>query len=312
MSCECENKHVDPASGEEKEYQVVEIAPGCSSKCCRAKKILKVTGLIFGVLFLLLLLAFLFRDLLIATGVRRIGSWVTGTEVRIASFDSSLKGSVELKKIRVANPKGYQKPFAFEIDRIYVKLDPRTLTDEEPVVECVEVTGVRIDMEIKGANKSNLSDIQSNIEKVVGSGTADDGEEKKGAPEKKQTSEDAPAPIIRKIDLTSMAISFSSSTLKSSVPVPLAPVYLRNVGGKGQPLGETLLKVFNLLMNSVNTVGGTVMGGVEAVGNAGKAVGSGLADGASAVGDAGKKVGSGVTKGVKSIGDGIGGIFKRK
>ena len=87
---------------------------------------------------------------------------------------------------------------------------------------------------------------------------------------------------------------------------------MKNVGGKGQPLGETLLKIFNGLMKSVNAVGGAVLGGAELVGNAGKQIGSGVSKGISSAGEAGKKLGSDVTKGVKSIGSGLGGLFDRK
>lgn len=295
----------NPPAEEKKNVQEQVAAPECK-KGGKCKKILRVTGVVIGAVLCVLILLFLFRDPLIELGVRHIGSFVTGTEVTIASFDSSLKGTVELKEIRVANPRGYQKPCAFEIDRIYVKIDPATLTSDEPVVEVVEVTGVRIDMEIKGT-KSNLSEIQANVEKIAGSSPKAEKSEKK-----KEADSNAPAPLIKKIALTSMGISFSSSTFHSSVPVPLAPIYLNNIGGKGQPLGETLFKVFETLMRSINAVASTVVGGVEAIGNAGKAVGSGLVDGAAAIGDAGKKAGQGVVDGVKSIGGSVGSIFKKK
>ena len=159
------------------------------------------------------------------------------------------------------------------------------------MVEVVEVTGVRIDVEMKGASKSNLTDIKNNIEKFAGSSKS--GEKKAEKEEESdEPSSDAPAPLLKKIDLTSMSISFSSSTLKSSVPVPLAPIYLRNVGGKGEPLGESIMEIFDSLMSAVNGVGGVVLGGIEVVG------------------DAGKALGDGVSKGAKNIGDSISGIFK--
>jgi hypothetical protein len=170
----------------------------------------------------------------------------------------------------------------------------------------VEVKGVRIDMEIKGAQKSNVSEIQQNVERFAGPA-------KKQEKEQPRKSEKNPvSPLIKNIALTEMQVSFSSSTFKSSVPVPLAPVYLKNVGGKGQPLGETLLKIFNGLGKSINAVGGTVMGGVELVGDAGKQIGSGVSQGISSAGEAGKKLGSDVTKGIKSIGDNLGGLIDKK
>ena len=77
------------------------------------------------------------------------------------------------------------------------------------------------------------------------------------------------------------------------MPVPLAPIYLKNVGGKGHPLGETLMSVFSTFVNAVNALGGTVIGSVEFVG------------------DTGKKIGQGVTDGAKSIGGALDGLLKK-
>ena len=272
------------------------------------RKLGKCISYIFAGLALLLVLLFLFRDIVIENSVRHIGSLVVGTPVQIASFNSSLKGSVEVKGIKVGNPAGYQKANACEIDRIFVKLDLSTLLTDEPVVETVEVKGVRIDMEIKGAGRSNLSEIQQNVERFAGS--AKKNEDKPAESAKKE--KNPVSPLIRDIALTEMQISFSSSTFNSSVPMPLAPVILKNVGGKGQPLSETLLKIFNGLMKSINAVGGTVLGGAELVGNAGKTIGSGVSKGISSAGEAGKQLGSDVSKGVKSIGSSLGGLFDRK
>ena len=245
---------------------------------------------------------------MIENSVRHIGSLVVGTPVQIASFNSSLKGSVEVKGIKVGNPAGYQKANACEIDRIFVKLDLSTLLTDEPVVETVEVKGVRIDMEIKGANRSNLSEIQKNVERFAG--PAKKKEDKSAESSKKE--KNPVSPLIKNIALTEMRLSLSSSTFKTTVPLPLAPVILKNVGGKGQPLGETLLKIFDGVMKSINAVGGTVMGGVELVGDAGKKIGSGVSKGISSAGEAGKQLGSDVAKGVKSVGNSLGGLFDRK
>jgi hypothetical protein len=153
-----------------------------------------------------------------------------------------------------------------------------------------------------------LSEIQQNVERFAGS--AKKNEDKPAESAKKE--KNPVSPLIRDIALTEMQISFSSSTFNSSVPMPLAPVILKNVGGKGQPLSETLLKIFNGLMKSINAVGGTVLGGAELVGNAGKTIGSGVSKGISSAGEAGKQLGSDVSKGVKSIGSSLGGLFDRK
>jgi hypothetical protein len=303
-----ENKEKGVDKDELKEYAVVQDENAGKEEKKGKRKLWKIISYILAGVALLLVLLFIFRDVVIENCVRHVGSLVVGTPVQIASFDSSLNGTVELKGIKMGNPAGYQKPNLCEIDRIYVKLDTSTLLTDEPVVETVEVKGVRIDMEIKGAQKSNVSEIQQNVERFAG--PAKKQEKEKEQPRKSE--KNPVSPLIKNIALTEMQVSFSSSTFKSSVPVPLAPVYLKNVGGKGQPLGETLLKIFNGLGKSINAVGGTVMGGVELVGDAGKQIGSGVSKGISSAGEAGKKLGSDVTKGIKSIGGNLGGLFDKK
>ena len=287
MAEECKNSDVknNPAVGAEAGK---EQSGGKKIKSRKLRIFLWCAAAVAVVLFA----AFLFRDPLIEAGVRSVGSLVTGTKVEIASFNSSLAGTVEIKGIKVANPEGYQKPCIFEVSRISIKLLPSTLLSDEPVVETVEVSGVRVDMEIKGPKKSNLTDIQKNVEKFAGvsqEDADDSGREEKKASSKSQ----GPAVLIKNIALTDMQVSFSSSTINSSVPVPLAPIYLKNVGGKGHPLGETLMTVFSNFANAVNALAGTVIGSVEFVG------------------DAGQKIGKGVSEGAKSIGGALDGLFRK-
>ena len=287
MAEECKNCDVKNNPAVEAEAQ--QERSGEKKTMSRKKRIFLWCIAVVAVVFVCVIL---FRDPLIEAGVRSVGSLVTGTKVEITSFNSSFAGTVEIKGIKVANPEGYQKPYIFEVGRISIRLLPSTLLSDEPVVESVEVSGVRVDMEIKGPQKSNLTDIQKNVEKFAGVSKEDaddtDKEEKKGS-----ANSEGPAPLIKSIALTDMQVSFSSSTINSSVPLPLAPIYLKNVGGKGHPLGETLLKIFSNFASAVNALGGTVVGGVELVG------------------DAGKKIGQGVTDGAKSIGGAFDGLLKR-
>lgn len=262
---------------EEIKLKPIEAEPGAESEKKEEKKVrkpfnwrkaLRVTGWTAGCLLVVLILAFIFRDPLIELGVKHVGSFLTGTKVTIGSFKTTLKGSVEIRDFKVGNPQGYHTPHAIEVDSVSIKIDVGTLLNEEPIVEHVMVKTVRIDVESKGT-RSNLTDIQNNLEKIV-------GQEKAKAQKKEKKSASGPQPLIKKIALEGLCLSMSSSTLKSSVPLPLAPVYLSNVGGKGSSLDETLLTLFNVLVKSANTAGGAIMGSVEAVGSAGKSVSDGV------------------------------------
>ena len=235
------------------------------------RKARRIAGWTAGGLLVVLILAFIFRDPLIELGVRHVGSFLTGTKVTIGSFKTTLKGSIEVRDFKVGNPEGYHTPHAIEVGSVSIKIDVSTLLKEEPIVEHVMVKTVRIDVESKGT-RSNLTDIQDNLEKIVGQEKSK--EQKKNEKGKKSAS--GPQPLIKKIALEGLCLSMSSSTLKSSVPLPLAPIYLSNVGGKGSSLDETLLALFNVLVKSADTAGGAIMGSIDAVGNAGKSMGDGI------------------------------------
>lgn len=254
----------------------VEVEANVESEKKEAKKVRKpfnwskvrcIVGETVGLILAVLLLAFIFRDPLIELGVRHVGSFLTGTKVTIGSFETTLKGAIEVRDFKVGNPEGYHTPHAIEVGSVSIKIDVGTLLKEEPIVEHVTVKGVRIDVESKGT-RSNLTDIQKNLEKIVGQEKAD--------ARKKKKSGSGPQPLIKKIALEDMSLSMSSSTLKSSVPIPLTPIYLSDVGGKGSSLDETLLTLFNVLVKSAGTAGGVIMGGVDAVGSAGKSMSDGI------------------------------------
>lgn len=257
-------KPIDPEAeaGSEKKEEKKVRKPFNWRKACR------IAGWTAGGLLVVLILAFIFRDFLIELGVRHVGSFLTGTKVTIGSFKTTLKGSIEVRDFKVGNPEGYHTPHAIEVGSVSIKIDVSTLLKEEPIVEHVMVKTVRIDVESKGT-RSNLTDIQNNLEKIV-------GQEEAEAKKKEKKSASGPQPLIKKIALEGLCLSMSSSTLNSSVPLPLAPIYLSDVGGKGSSLDETLLMLFNVLVKSANTTGGAIMGSVDAVSDAGKSVSEGF------------------------------------
>ena len=298
-------KNVDPE--ELKEYSLVREECNQTDKSPAKKswkrKILRLTALFFAGIVVLLLMIFIFRDFLIEQNVRHIGSLIVGTKVEMDSFKSTLGGTIELKGLKIANPAGYKKPYAFEVDSVFIKLDNKTLTSQEPVIEAFKVNGIRIDLESKGFRQSNLSDIQANLTRFAGSGKKEEKKDEKVAEKGNKVS-----PLIKDIALTSIVLSISDPSLNTTLSVPLVPLHLANVGGKNSQFEDSVLMIFNALMVSVNQVAGTVSGGLVVIGNAGKTVGTGLQKGASAVGEAGKSV----VSGFQSVGEGVTDFFKKK
>lgn len=124
-------------------------------------------------IFLLILLViiggiyFVFANLegIVKTAVNKYGSEVTGTEVKLDGFGLSLlKGEVQLKGLTVANPKGYTKPYLFSLDRVFVKLDIKSLTTDTIVVNEITIEAPEMTYEMLSITRNNITDILKNVE----------------------------------------------------------------------------------------------------------------------------------------------------
>ena len=92
-----ENKEKGVDKDELKEYAVVQDENAGKEEKKGKRKLWKIISYILAGFALLLVFLFIFRDVVIENCVRHVGSLVVGTPVQIASFDSSLNGTVELK-----------------------------------------------------------------------------------------------------------------------------------------------------------------------------------------------------------------------
>ena len=249
------------------------------SKRAVAAKIFKVTGIVFAVILALLVLLVIFRDFVIRHAVEKVGSFVVGTPVRCGHFSSTFSGKVHIKDLTVGNPEGYHNPYAFQLGEVKVDLDVSTLFAEKIEVREVYVEGVRVDYELKWG-RSNLGEIQKNLERFKPADKDNPDSANEGGSEAQQQV------VIRRLKVENTALTFSSSTFKTKMPLPLPGLDLENVGD-GKPIGETLCDFFDLIFSSINKAvtgaGGVV---VDAVGGAV----SGIGDAVSGIGDAVKKV----------------------
>ena len=161
------------------------------------KNILKWTGISLAVIFALLLLAILFRDPLIRFSVNTVGSYLTGTKVRLGVADTSLfKGYVRIGKFTVDNPEGYNpKKKAISLGEVYVKIDIGSLFTKKIVVEEVNVNGLKVYCE-SSLTSLNLLDILNHVKEKTKS-------EKKP---KKKTKESDTQVVIRHLKIEDSAV----------------------------------------------------------------------------------------------------------
>lgn len=262
----------ETSTPETKEQEKIEASPTPETKkrkkAAKPRKSLKrklfniliVVVVVIGVLIVL-------RDLVVKHAVEKAGSFLVGTQVKMGYFHSSLLGKVHVKDLTVANPEGYNHPHAFELGEVRVDLNVSSLFTDKIEVRHIYVEGVNVDYELK-LGRSNLGEIQSNLERFAPKKDDDDDDDDKDKDEEKPQKQ----AVIRLLQTTNCSLSFSNSTLGTTLKMPLPGLNLKDLGD-GKPIGETVNDLFGLIMTSitkaVSGVGGVI---TESAQSAGKAI----------------------------------------
>jgi hypothetical protein len=184
------------------------------------KRILKISLWVFGGIFAILLLAVIFRDSLVKFGVTRIGSWLTGVEITMDSFDTSLsEGTLHLKGLQVANPQGFERPLMVDLDEVFVDLDPSTLLSKEIVIEEIRVSGLDVAAEFDKKSRFNVTTLTDNLQEHF---PAEENPAKEApAEEPAEDPTSKPAILIRNIDVR-LSLSMIHDLSGVSFPLPVA------------------------------------------------------------------------------------------
>lgn len=165
------------------------------------KVLLGLLVLIVAVVAIVVVLVFKNLDGIIKTVVETVGSDVTQVTVSLDQVNSELTaGRIELHGFTIANPKGFNGPYLFDMDEVALQIEPKSLTGGVVVVNEVLVDGAKIVAELKGQS-TNIQALQDNISKSVGSGT-DSSEKSKPAEQAATPSEAADVRLmVEKVSL---------------------------------------------------------------------------------------------------------------
>jgi len=220
---------------------------GGAAPSVRKHRVLHWCGRIGAGILLLLLLLFFCRDFVICQTVEKGGSYFLGVPVTLEDFSSSLTGKIEVKNLWIGNPSGYQEPYAICINLIRLRLKPGSLFSDMIEINEVTVQGMQINFE-PGLQKSNLTDLQKNIETQCGT-----MEEK--TPEKEKTGKET-AILIRSLDISESKLSLSNSTVGLTQTIAMPPVHMTDIGGKDRPWRDVMSELYGVLLGSISKVSG--------------------------------------------------------
>jgi len=265
----------------------------------KKKKVwLRIFGVIFIMLGLLIVATVIARDVIIRGAVVKIGTMVTGTKVELDSFSSSFGGTVEIGGFRVANPKGYRDNYAIQVSKVRVSLNLPSILSNKIVVKEIFISGTDVNYELKLDGSSNLTDIKKNID-AFAAPSKQEGQTPK-AEEKSAEKAAKRQLVIRVVSIEDSRLSISSSLLNTRVPLPLPPLTLHDLG-EGKDFGETIseftVKVLDAVMTAASKAGLKNVG--DTLSAAGKTIGESL-----------KQGGGSLTETGKNIGDTVKGLFK--
>ncbi|MDA0788178.1 MAG: hypothetical protein O2780_01830 [Proteobacteria bacterium] len=194
--------------------------------------VVAITGGIVGVLLLNL-------NSLIKTGVETAGTRALGVPVTVRDVSVSLfNGQGRISGLRVANPEGYEGPYAIAIAGLSIDLEPRSLSSDTIVIRQILIDGAEIWYE------GNLVD--SNIQALQRAAASGD----ESAP---ADSESGTARVeIDHLTIRDTRVGVHVSMLKEPLSLVLPLVEINGIG-KDEPAtaSETILRVLKAVNQSL-------------------------------------------------------------
>jgi len=128
------------------------------------KKVLRVLVVLFILLIVGVVVAFMSLDRIVHKGVETVGPAMTKVEVKLKDVDlSPFSGSGKLQGLVVGNPPDFKTASAIQVGSVGLKVEPRSLMGDKVIVRYLRMEGPEITFEgdLKG---SNLSKILENVQ----------------------------------------------------------------------------------------------------------------------------------------------------
>ena len=163
---------------------------------------------------------------LIEGAVESHGPRMTGTEVALGGARVSIfSGEGELSDLRIGNPKGYSDDKAFDLGRIKIAVDPKSLVSDVVRIKSLVVDGPKLLAEFDPQGRNNLKAIMDHVKaaaRSAGGGTTAAGGDAGGG--KKLIIEEF---RFENAEARALAPAFD---LDKTLKIP--PVVLKNLGAK--------------------------------------------------------------------------------
>lgn len=127
----------------------------------KVKVALLAGGIVSLVAIVAVLLLMRNLDGLVKHAIETSGSAATGTPVHVGSVSISLReGQGLISGLTIANPPGFSEQPLLILDSISIKLDPKTITNQVPIIEEIRIGASTLHYEINAVGENNLRIVQ--------------------------------------------------------------------------------------------------------------------------------------------------------
>lgn len=181
------------------------------------------------------------------------GTYALGVETSVESVDVALtQGTVELGKLTIANPEGFETAQFFILSNTFASVDLETINSDTIMVESVKLSGIDITLD-KGNDPSNYNQILENLARFESdeTGSADKSKEGKNV-------------VIKSLILEDINIHIANmpgiSLLAGDVAINIPRIELQNVGEQeSMKAGDIFGLVVKTVMAAAVEAGGGII-----------------------------------------------------
>ena len=193
-------------------------------------------------------------DAIVGKLVNKYGSEVLGTEVNLAGFSiSPTKGTAEINRLTIANPKNYKEPYLFDLNKVAVKIDMKSLTSDTIIIDSIEVNKPAITYEMLSLTQNNIKEIQDNINNYLKkSSSGEQTKAKTETTEKAEASETGKKVIIKKLTISDIALTAAVAGQDATLNLPT--IEMKNLGEEKTQTKTNIPQVIAKVMNKILSV----------------------------------------------------------
>ena len=276
------------------------------------KLLLKIALSLLGLAVAGIVVVFILLDTIVGKGIEAGCTKALGVEVSVGLVRVGLlTGNFSIRRLRIANPPGFEADHFFTLDRLHFEVPPELLREETIVVKLLELDGVDVSLETV-EKKANYDVILGNLDRFSKTGSADPSAKKPAG----EDEEGGKGLVINEAVIRDIAARIDLGKIKGGsdrVAVEIPEIRLRpnsKTGSAEVSVAEVTQVVVTAVLVGIAkkapaALAKNLLAGAGGLENITMEIPGTLSTGASSVGGAIVKLGEGAVDAVK----GIGGLF---